>query len=392
MRVPKYRKHPNGQAFVQHKSIDRPGNRLYLGIHGSEESRKRYHEFLARLESGDLADPTVQQNGLTIAMLIEKYAEHAESYYSDHREIHHLQTALRTLREHYGSERGSDFGPRKLKTLQSVWVEYGYARFTCNRYTGLIRRWAKWCVGEELLPPSVLQALTAVQPLRKGKTEAPETPSVVPVSPQTIRATLPFLSHVVAAMVRVQYICGMRPAEVCIMRPCDIRRDADGSQLPGGSDVWLYLPESHKNDWRNQALIKAVPPAAQSVLMRFWNREPNAYLFSPRDSYRNVPNRRGRRDIRDHYDTDSYRRSIKYGLKKARKNGVEIESWSPNRLRHAIYTLIRQRIGADAAQHWCGHATLDTGEYYFERQTDELKRIARLVDPLLELDPDREPK
>jgi len=50
VRIPKYCRHRNGQAYIYHKSIDRPGHRLYLGVHGSEDSRRRYREFVDQLQ------------------------------------------------------------------------------------------------------------------------------------------------------------------------------------------------------------------------------------------------------------------------------------------------------------------------------------------------------
>ncbi|NLX99529.1 MAG: hypothetical protein GXY83_25620 [Rhodopirellula sp.] len=35
--TPKYRRHPNGQAFVEHQSIPGRDHRLYLGLHRSED-------------------------------------------------------------------------------------------------------------------------------------------------------------------------------------------------------------------------------------------------------------------------------------------------------------------------------------------------------------------
>lgn len=45
--VPRFRRHKNGQAVVQHKGV-----RRYLGPYGLELSKKRYRQFIARLEAG----------------------------------------------------------------------------------------------------------------------------------------------------------------------------------------------------------------------------------------------------------------------------------------------------------------------------------------------------
>ena len=97
----------------------------------------------------------------------------------------------------------------------------------------------------------------------------------------------------------------------------------------------------------------------------FLDRGADVYLFSPKEAYawhcqhrqangrprRKTPvypselrarerakmARRGRkpkRPKRSHYDTDSYRRAIAYGFRRARKAGVVIPHWHPNQLRH----------------------------------------------------------
>ena len=40
--VPEYRRHPNSQAFVQHRSIPTRDRQLYLEKHGSDESIRKY--------------------------------------------------------------------------------------------------------------------------------------------------------------------------------------------------------------------------------------------------------------------------------------------------------------------------------------------------------------
>jgi len=90
-----------------------------------------------------------------------------------------------------------------------------------------IRRMFKWAVAEELVPASVSQALAAMPGLRRGRTDARETEPILPVDDATVEATLPCLPEVVADMVRLQRMTGMRPAEVCILRPSDLDRSGD---------------------------------------------------------------------------------------------------------------------------------------------------------------------
>ena len=96
---------------------------------------------------------------------------------------------------------------------------------------GRVRRMFRWAAAEELVPPAIYQALTAVGGLRRGRSHARETAPIEPVSDGVIEATLPHLPEVVADMVRLQRLTGMRPAEVCLIRPCDLNRDGGSVDL-----------------------------------------------------------------------------------------------------------------------------------------------------------------
>ena len=88
------------------------------------------------------------------------------------------------------------------------------ARKLINQRIGRIKRMFKWGAAAELIPASIPQALSMVEglkmrPDRGPRDEADCRPSTMPL----IEATLPHLPAVVADMVRVQRLTGMRPAE-----------------------------------------------------------------------------------------------------------------------------------------------------------------------------------
>lgn len=379
--VPKYRKHANGQAFIQHRSINRPANRLYLGKYGSEASKVKYREALRRIELQQSAE-AVQDNGAeTISELVLLYRDHAKRYYSQSDEAQQMGWALNPLWRLYGSEPAAEFGPKMLKAVRESMITERLARSTINQRINRIRRFFRWCTEEEYVPVTVWQALQAVAPLHRGKTEAPEPKPVLPVSWADVAATLPALSGPVASMVRFQFFCGCRPGEACIVRPMDLKQEGD---------TWLYLPRSHKNTWRDQHLVKGVPRAAQHAIKEWLDRSPESYLFSPREAYEEIRSRKawgGRHAIGERYRTDSYRRAVKYGIDKANEARTleslpPVPAWSPNQLRHAVATEVSQAIGEQAAQRWCGHKNLETTGIYVERQTAELIQIAEQLDPI----------
>jgi integrase len=106
-----------------------------------------------------------------------------------------------------------------------------FSRNVVNQHVGRIKRMFKWAAAEELIPAAIPQARIMVAGLRHGRTDARETDPILPVDDATVDATLPHLPSVVADMVRLQRATGMRPSEVCVLRPCDL--DSTG-------DVWTY--------------------------------------------------------------------------------------------------------------------------------------------------------
>ncbi|MDC0935464.1 hypothetical protein OAS39_04185 [Pirellulales bacterium] len=102
-----------------------------------------------------------------------------------------------------------------------------------------------------------------------------ELPPIEPVPDAEVEAILPFLPDVVRGMVELQRFTGMRPAEVWIIRPCDIDRSGD---------VWIYRPASHKTEHHGRDRTIMLGPKAQEVLLRFLARDPEAYCFRPCDS------------------------------------------------------------------------------------------------------------
>lgn len=366
-RVPKYRKHPNGQGFIEHAGI-----RRYLGKHGSQESLARYRQEVDRILAG-VSQPIAGPLDLTIAEVCSAYLDHAKKYYGEmSQEYKNFRTALTSVIELFGAVKGRDVGPRILVALQQHWTPAkDWARTNINHQIGRVKRMLRWACKNELIPPEISYRLQCVDGLRAGKCDARESDPVRPVDPQHVDAVLPFLSPTVAAMVQVQRFCGMRPSEVCGIRGADINRNGE---------IWLYCVDDHKNAWRGQQLVKAIPRRVQSVLAAFVD-EPG-FLFSPLRAERDRIGKIGRRKklLRDHYDADSYRQAVGYGFDKAKRRKIDLVRWHPNQLRHTSATEVSQALGQQAAQRWLGHADLDATAIYAEKEVRELVAIAQELD------------
>jgi integrase len=401
--VPNYRKHkPSGLSFVELS-----GTRIYLGPYGTKTSKQAYDRAIAEwLANGRrLAG---HADGLTIVEMCDRYRKFAEKYYVKNGQptcLHRIKQAMKSLREIYGREPAAKFGPIGLKAVRERMIARDLSRHYINQLIDCIRRAFKWAAAEELIPAAVPQALSMVAGLRRGKTTARETAPVTPVDGSTLAATLPHLSQVVRDMVEVQRLTGMRPAEVCAMRPMDLEHRADG--------MWVFHLASHKTEHHGRRRTVAIGPRAHRILSGYLERAPSEHCFRPidaelarraaRHAARTTPvscgNRPGtnvrlrpKRTPGDRYDVSAYRRAIHRACDKAFPAPADMTAdfrtlaawqrehrWSPNRLRHAAATEIRRKFGLEAAQTILGHANMRTTEFYAERDLAKAMEIARSV-------------
>ncbi len=398
-RTPGYLLHkPTGQARVRINGKD-----FYLGAYDSPASRDLYEALVGKWQrTQDYANVLI-----TVDELVLAYLTHAKAYYvkdgKPTSEIADLRSALRPLVKLFGRLRVRDFGPIKLKTVREAMLELGWARGTINDQVHRLRRMFRWGTENELVPPEIMHGLDSVATLKAGRTTARDCPPVLPVDDQTVAATLPHLPPIVADMVRLQRLTGMRPQEVCLMRPGDI--DRSGPE-------WCYRPARHKTQHRGRDRVIYIGPQGQAVLAPYLLRAADAYCFSPLESEKQRRARRhdarrtplscgnqpgklnpaATRPPRERYDGGSYHRSIARACDRAFPVPEEIASdaqavaawrtahrWSPNRIRHTFATLVRKEHGLEAAQVLLGHAAADVTQIYAERDGDKARSVARVV-------------
>ena len=126
----------SGQARVR---ID--GREYLLGPFGSDESRIRYGELIAKLGSGIPIDPIADSKrgrlprnesddpGPSVGELCLVFLRHAKTHYTKNgkqtSEVHILKSVIRPLNELYGMLPAKDFGPLALKAVRVKLVECG---------------------------------------------------------------------------------------------------------------------------------------------------------------------------------------------------------------------------------------------------------------------------
>ena len=414
-RIPKYRRHSSGQAVVTLNK--RP---FYLGKYGTDASKKEYARLIQKWIVNGYEPPPRAGDAptLTVSELLSLYLRHAKRYYRNKRgeptdSLHGIKQAMRPLRRLYGDTAAAKFSPLDLKAVRQSLIDLRWtpaeakkdekrkkkeppataagpptrrlSRGTINKRIDTVKRIFRWGVGEELVPPAVLEALEAVDGLKKGRTEAPEGKKVKPANEAAVEATLAELSPTVANMIRLQQLTGCRPGEICILRPGDVDRSGE---------IWEYVPDSHKTEHQDKERIIFIGPQAQEILRPYLLRGEGVFCFSPRETAdrhnarrrasrktpmtpsqaKRRPKRRPRRSPGNRYTTESYRRAIHRACDRA-----GVPRWSPNRLRHSAGTKIRRKYGLEASQVVLGHAKADVTQVYAERDFELARRIVREV-------------
>ncbi|MCR9209712.1 MAG: site-specific integrase [bacterium] len=383
--MPDYRYHVSGQAVVALS-----GKTFYLGQYDSPESRAKYFSLLQVYNEHGNSMPDdvgsrLDETEVSVRCVTAEFREHIEVKYANTPSHRKRFLSLCTLLEdEYGDEAAADFGPRRLADLRDLFVASGNNRNYVNSQTRSICQIFKHAVARELIDINVLLRLETLEPLKQGQTKAKEPTPRKPVPLDAVRETARLLSPTVKAMVMVQVATGMRPSEVCKMRPMDI--DQSGEE-------WIYRPESHKT--AHHGVIKAVPIVgdARLAIQPFLVRQADQYLFSPiesaawhreqRSRARTTPvscgNRKGtnvkpnpKRRPGKTFTKDSYRKAVTTAAKKAK-----VEHWTPYQLRYTAAAVIREALGLEAAQAILGHTKSAMTAHYAKASEAKAIEAAR---------------
>ncbi|MFO0857078.1 MAG: site-specific integrase [Phycisphaerales bacterium] len=416
--IPTYRLHRgSGNAIVTLRGRD-----VYLGPFGSPESKAEYRRLIAEYFAAGCEDPQPSPDAdLTWCELAARYLRYAEDYYrtpdgSTSTSVMTIKCALSCLLPLYGEQPVVAFGPIALKAVRTSIIKTGKSRKTVNDYVAVVKRIVKWGVGEELVPARIMEALRAVDGLKRGRSSAKETAPVRAVPDAIVNQTLKHCSPVLAAMIKLQRLTGMRPAEVC---------GITAAQIDMTGELWHYEPTHHKlaHLGPNHSRVVSLGPRAQEIVREFLRPgDVHRPLFSPaeseawrraqlrderttkvtasqarRDARRRVMVEKSLRRPSDRFDTQSYGRAIDNacrrafphpelaGVPRASLNAAQLKEldqwerehrWSPNQLRHAAATQIRRAFGLDHAAAVLGHSELTTTQIYAERSRHTAEAVA----------------
>ena len=309
-----------------------------FGPWGSDEARENYARFTAEWAAGLVMAGNGKER--TIAEMIEAWLGYCKSTYRKRGKItseyHCAVAAVRELNRLYGEHQTGAFDGRKLRAVREAMAARGWVRDTINKHVARIVRCFGWGATEAFVPASVHDTLKLVEPIPAGRRDdVPEGEPVKPVPLEHVTAVLvgdrlhptPARRSVLAVMVRVQLLTGMRPGELCSLRAEQIER----AQTPWKYQVTEYNKTLHKNVDREVYF----GPQARGLLADLLDRTPGTELV-----FRYAPWRKGA--AATPITTTGYRARIKAACRAA-----GVEAWTPNQLRHNKATELMNKYEDD---------------------------------------------
>lgn len=339
----------------------------YFGPHGTRKAEEAYSDFRQRWLSAHTDPPAALRSDSTLTELAAAFLDYAADFYrrpdgSQTTEVQEFRRTFILLDQVAGQLPCDDLRPRHFKQLRQLMIEAGLSLGVINQRMGRIRRLMRWGVAEEVVSPSVADALAEVRDLPSGRGLAPELPPIEAVDWPTVEATVRAIRYPeLRAIVLFQWHCGCRPGEACRVAGSDIFREGivplgrSVLRLPEGS--WAYRVRAKMAHARQvKAQIYALGPKARDLLTP-WLKE--GYLWPS-------PHRPGRPWTTSGYTHYVARVCLEAGL----------PHWHPHQLRHAAQQRVEKVYGLEGGRKILGHTGIQSVLTYSQRDLDGAAEIA----------------
>lgn len=397
---------------------------------GEREAKARFALWLAKWRTeGRVQNPQATKYTYSCKDLAADYLAHARRIFVKHGRLtsHVWEVAygMQALVDTFGDRPASDVEASDLAGLRDAMIR-GRAGDpaavrsirTVNGRLTVIKQAYAWAREKGLVTREAMADVLIVGRLVAGRCDAAGPVEVPPVGADVVAATKARCPSAVAAMVELQWLTGMRPGEVCIMRRVDI-------EVGEGRDaVWLYYPSEHKLEHKGKQRIVPLGPLAQAVLRPFMDRPADAPLFSPAEadaerraarlarrkpqpfpSWYKTPKAGHAKRMGVVYGEAAYRKAIHHACRLAwpfpghlsakrlaalspagqaeyaakRKAWEDAHRWQPNQLRHAAATRMNTQFGLEDVSVNLGHSDLRTTRIYALPDVGKAVEIARKV-------------
>lgn len=344
--IPAYRLHKStGQAVAY---VDRQP--VYLGKHGSPESREAFSRLLDRLRSGEAPKSAKvarkpSAGVFTLNDLLLRFATEELSRYSP-AEQRCIRGVVKITRELFGETAAAEFGPLRLRTVREAMIRKAWSRSYINKQVKRLRTVLRWAVGWEMIPRTVVDALGDVRPLAPGDSEAPESNPRRAVPEETRAAVRAEFGPRHRDIFDLLLLTGARPGELLNLTTGAIDRTGE---------IWRADLVRHKTMHQGKTRTLFFNAKAQLILTKYLKADPSQRLFPLRG--------------------DTLSKAFRAACLKA-----GVPEFTPHWLRHTVATQLADDVGTEAAQRLLGHASKAMTEHYSKAAErvaiDAVKKLA----------------
>lgn len=321
------------------------------------------------------ADPTVDAGDAprTVIELRKRVKAWAKEYYTNSREWRNIDEAMAELVAVAGRK-----PPRSLTCVdfygaQRQMESRRLARTTINAKLRRMRFVAKWAARppRRWISAQVATEAGLVEPLKVGRTQAPEPEPIRPVAWDDVSATMAVADLELATAIELLWYTGMRPGELVRMRLSELHERDDG--------IIVYTPAHHKTahfGHKRRVYLGAHARSAVDSWLERVRHHPASVSRFRRQLRVNLPGAPGAIEDRDSafrwLHASAFYRAIR---RVNHRHGLT--HWAPLQVRHAFATRMRAKYGLEVTQILMGHKHASTTEIYAERDESSAIRAIR---------------
>lgn len=349
-------RHASGQARVV---LD--GETVYLGKFGTPEAHARYAEVVQRWQAGqpvrEARPRTVVEAARSVAevvLLYDKWMDETRAYSKGGKPTTQrglIRVALRELNRFAGDLAADEFTSSILVAHRDkLAAKPKLTAQGVNRKVGLIKQFVAWAAERGHMPETNAAVIRAVRSLRVTVKKRRE-----PVPMTDLTKAIAKLRPHFADMVRLQFLLGCRPGEVCGMRWDDLT-------INDSSEPWRYLVVDAKTSHHGVETVYWINDEAKEILRRHIRLKKGEFVFRTK--------RRAR------FDTKTLTRKIRVA---ARAAGVP--EFTAHQIRHLALTLIANhpKGGLAAASAVGNHQSRSMTDTYVHNDPKAAIQASRLL-------------